>query len=223
MSQKFVGGINAPFYEAQTYPFPIDLLIVGGGGAGMYGIDTYGGGGGQIILLKNFTPPTTSTQIHIGAGAAGWTSNGYSNPSSAFGIIAAGGLHRGGGQLGSNGPNGPYIPEFSAYGASGYFGGGGGGGYTGSGGGLGGLGGGGHGGDNSATYGNAEGGTANTGGGGGGGNQSSNASGGGGSGVVAIRYPTVYPALTTTVGTVSTSTTNGYRYYVWTASGYMAL
>lgn len=60
-------------------------------------------------------------------------------------------------------------------------------------------------------------GTANTGGGGGAGNTATG--GNGGSGVVILRYPDSYPALTTIAAglTYTTATTGGYKVYTFTA------
>jgi hypothetical protein len=60
---------------------------------------------------------------------------------------------------------------------------------------------------------------ANNGGGGGGGRGTSGAGTAGNSGIVVFKYPTTYPAATTT-GTVSYSTAiAGYRIYTFTGSG----
>lgn len=66
--------------------------------------------------------------------------------------------------------------------------------------------------------GNGTDGTANTGGGGGGGT-TTYTGGAGGSGGVWIRYPDNYPAAASTTGSPTITTSGGYRYYVWTASG----
>jgi hypothetical protein len=63
--------------------------------------------------------------------------------------------------------------------------------------------------------------TANSGNGGGGG--SGNLSGGnGGSGVVIIRYPATYPAVTTSTNATVT-VTGGYRIYTFNQSGSITL
>jgi hypothetical protein len=59
-----------------------------------------------------------------------------------------------------------------------------------------------------------------TGGGGGGGNWPNFAGGNGGSGVVILRYPTVYPIATANTGSnVIYTTSGGYRIYKFSASG----
>jgi hypothetical protein len=63
-------------------------------------------------------------------------------------------------------------------------------------------------------------GTANTGGGGGGsGGNLAAAGGNGGSGIVIIRYPDTYDAAASTTGSPTVTTSGGYRYYTFTASG----
>jgi hypothetical protein len=62
-------------------------------------------------------------------------------------------------------------------------------------------------------------GTANTGGGGGGGGAAGDGKGIGGSGIVIIRYLSIYPAATATTGSPSVTTSGSYRVYKWTGSG----
>jgi hypothetical protein len=60
----------------------------------------------------------------------------------------------------------------------------------------------------------------NTGGGGGGGAATGTLRGwDGGSGIVIIRYPDIYPNLTSTTPSLSPTTANGYKIYTWSSTG----
>jgi hypothetical protein len=96
-----------------------------------------------------------------------------------------------------------------------YAGGGGGGADSGGTGGTGGAGGGGNGVTGSTA---AVAGGTNTGGGGGGGGANSTSGAAGGTGIVILRYPSVYPVATATTGTPTVTTSNGYRYYKFTGA-----
>jgi hypothetical protein len=90
-------------------------------------------------------------------------------------------------------------------------------------GGSGGVGGGGAGGvSRGATGGsgtvNGDAGQVNT-GGGSGGYGVAGSSGNGGSGIVIIRYPDIYPNLTSTTPSLSPTTANGYKIYTWSSTG----
>ena len=64
--------IGAPLSE--EWPPLIDLLVVGSGGGGGYSHPAIGGGGGQggeIVLLKNWKPPSGSTAVYIPPGGVG--------------------------------------------------------------------------------------------------------------------------------------------------------
>ena len=81
--------------------------------------------------------------------------------------------------------------------------------------GIGGVGGGGS--SNTGYGGTGNNGTTNTGGGAGGGWGGNGGSGG--SGIVIIRYPTIYKLATSTTGSPTQTTANGYYIYTFTASG----
>jgi hypothetical protein len=61
-------------------------------------------------------------------------------------------------------------------------------------------------------------GQANT-GSGGGGFGVGGTGGAGGSGIVIIRYPDIYPNLTSTTPSLSPTTANGYKIYTWSTVG----
>lgn len=207
----------------------------GTGGNGANGTDggSGGGGGGSSLdagILRN-------------GGSATQGSGGSSSYGSAGGNSAS--LKRcmgGGGGTGAVGNNGIYVNgEFNGGGAGGagtsafsiwliaisrgvdaggirYIGGGGGGAtsnFPTVSGGAGGIGGGGAGAPVSNQHPTA--GTINTGGGGGGGWAQPDASGG--SGLVTLRYSDTLPAATSTTGSPTTVTSNGFRYYTWNGNG----
>jgi hypothetical protein len=190
-------------------------IVVGAGGAS----DSVSGTYSQFYLL-------TAAQPGNGGNGTNSSGNGYSGGTSGFG-------KNGGGGAGGNGGNGgPYDAGGGGNGTtifSNTYGGGGGGaseGYGGSGGGSGGSGGGGIGGFwNSSTGQNYKPGNGgvNSGGGGGGGTGGftppATGPGLGGSGVVVIRYPSYYNDAATTTGSPTLTTSGGYKYYTFTASG----
>jgi len=128
------GNLNPYTSNPEQWPPPIDLLIVGGGGAGPYqplGGDSSGGGGGQVLLFRNFIPPTGVSTVVTGQGGNGpaWPGIEYTSglmkkcntnghPSSIFGIHAMGGLLSGSNKLAVAGHAGVYVPEFDIYGTN---------------------------------------------------------------------------------------------------------
>ena len=236
-------GFNAT--TNKVAPSTVEVLVVGGGGAGsrvaaVFGTTGAGGSGsggtkntslavtaGSALTVTVGGGGTTSTTT----GTAGGTStfNGVSNvganPGGADGgapIAGVGGTYTGGrggrGGVATSGSGDPGGAGWfdSINGASHQKGGGGGGASRSGTAGAGGAGGGGGGGRGSA---NAVAGTANTGGGGGGGN--TGLSGGGGSGVVIIAYPQTFLAATATTGspTYSSVSRSGYHVYTFTGTG----
>jgi hypothetical protein len=175
-----------------------------GGGGGMTNASTGPGIGGKGVY---------SGSAYISAARQGFDGGlGSINDTNAGG--GGGAFSQGGAattSVAGNGGNGREWHDGVAY-----SGGGGGGASSGSTGGTGGQGGGGTGvtGSTAATAGGT-----NTGGGGGGGGAGNTAGAAGGSGVVIIRYPSVYPAAASTTGTPTVTTSNGYRYYKWTTVG----
>ena len=175
-----------------------------GGGGGMTNASTGPGIGGKGVY---------SGSAYISAARQGFDGGlGSINDTNAGG--GGGAFSQGGAattSVAGNGGNGREWHDGVAY-----SGGGGGGASSGSTGGTGGQGGGGTGvtGASAATAGGT-----NTGGGGGGGGAGNTSGAAGGSGVVIIRYPSVYPAAASTTGTPTVTTSNGYRYYKWTTVG----
>ena len=169
----------------------------------------------------------TVSQVSQAVKAQNWT--GIAPPVVEYLVVAGGGA-------GTVGINGIQASNISGSGGAGiassingtvttYAGGGGGGAHTSpavagnggvGGGGAGAITGGATGGSGSATGGS---GTANTGGGGGGAAFTSGSSGSGGSGIVIIRYPNIYKLATSTTGSPTQTTANGFIVYTFTASG----
>eukprot|EP00048_Salpingoeca_helianthica_P014126 m.216831 g.216831 ORF g.216831 m.216831 type:complete len:545 (+) comp15594_c2_seq2:570-2204(+) len=80
-------------------PLNADVLLVGGGGAGGFGFGA-GGGGGSVLYRANFSIPTGTYPITVGAGAPAITANPTVAPPSggatiAFGVTATGGGYGG--------------------------------------------------------------------------------------------------------------------------------
>lgn len=191
-----------------------------GGGAG-------GGDTNEIIGATGSSGGSGGGAAHdyassAAVGGSGVRDQGY-NGGSALGV---GTTYRGGG--GGGGGSAPGITPIGNFGGKGgdgittflgAFGGGGGGGPSGANTkGSGGNGGGGSGATNTTA---ASVGAPNTGGGGGGGSGNSGAyapGAAGGSGIVALRYSDAYDAATV-IGSVTSSTSGGYRVYVWTGTG----
>jgi hypothetical protein len=173
------------------------VIAVGGGGGASQGASTSptsGGSGGGTALnyAGTYSPPGGSGIVGQGnAGGSGSLASGASAGGGGAGTIGGSGVL--GAQVGGAGISSAISGTVTPYG---------GGGAGGSGGALGGVGGGG------AATNPATAGLPNTGGGGGADNYAGGAVGGaGGSGIVIISYPDIYPALATTSGspTVSTS------------------
>jgi hypothetical protein len=142
--------IGAPLYE--EWPPIIDLLVVGSGGGGGYNHPAIPGGGGQggeVVLLKNWRPPSESTCVYIPPGGTGIggqggvfgdqrqlaspSTYGWPGPNSSvplqtqiWDVKARPGVSGFGSRQLQHLANGIYIAEFSQYGTSGYYGGNGG-------------------------------------------------------------------------------------------------
>jgi hypothetical protein len=194
-----------------------------GGGTGGYNDNTNnattgGSGGGQ--WYPGYTgaaatqPSTTNDGISTYAGTGFGNKGGDSSSSPPYGSGGGGAGAAGGNWNGASGPVGGIGKAYDISGTSTY--------YAGGGGAdnypptyppqnfVGGLGGGGTGYNNA--YNVLSNATTSTGGGGG-------AGGSGGSGVVILRYADTYPVASATTGTVTATTTGGYRIYKWTGSG----
>ena len=194
-----------------------------GGGSGGYNDNTNnattgGSGGGQ--WYPGYTGASATQPSTTNDGISTYTNTGFGNKggdSSATPPYGSGG--GGAGAAGGNwnsvgGPVGGIGKAYDISGTSTY--------YAGGGGAdnypptyppqnfAGGLGGGGTGYNNA--YNVLSNATTSTGGGGG-------AGGSGGSGVVILRYADTYPTASATTGTVTATTTGGYRIYKWTGSG----
>jgi hypothetical protein len=207
---------TANITEGTTY-----TVVVGGGGGGgpgpstggvggnssAFGTTSVGGGGGA-----GYTATAGSGGSGGGsyAGGAGSGTPGQGNPGGAGGGFGqAGGGGGGAGQPGSPGPTGGRGGNGNVW-LNGTF-------YAGGGGTTGTAGGSGGGGTGKPGPGA---GVTNTGGGGGAGVSTSSQPGGsGGSGVVILRYEDYLDPAANTNGTVSVTTSNGYRYYAFTSSG----
>ncbi len=174
-----------------------------GGGAGENGQGLDGGAGtaGQGYRGGNDQSYDSGTGS-VGAGGGGASGSGYDVQANAAGVGGSGGDGR------ASDITGTWVM---------YAGGGGGGGNAV--GGKGGEGGGGTGAAGTATGANA---TANTGGGGGGSctnaNEAAQRGGYGGSGIVVVRYPSIFPTATVT-GSPSVTTVGTDRVYTWTSVG----
>lgn len=201
------------------------ITSLGGGGGGNYqnGNSTTGGsGGGACFFSPGTTYPNPGLAGTAGQGYAG--GNDLSNVFPSIGGGGGGGAGAVGGVCTSSLPaNGGIGVQTSISGTPTYYAGGGGAGVrcnlgSALAGGTGGLGGGGTG-SSSGGSGQTSGG-ANTGGGGGGGVGGINVNGftQGGSGIVIIRYPSVYKDATAT-GTFSKTSSGGYTIYTFTGSG----
>jgi hypothetical protein len=192
-----------------------DTTIAEGGGYGGgwdYASSTGGSGGGAGYGNVQAASASNAVAPQLGnGGGAGISAGGY-----------PGGGGGGAGAAGGSAPNnvtggtGGIGYQSSISGTATYYGGGGGAGNWGGTAGTGGTGGGGTG----STSANGSNGTANTGGGGGGStaNIARGTGGAGGSGVVIIRHADTYATATTT-GTVSVTTSGGYKMYSFTTSG----
>jgi alpha-tubulin suppressor-like RCC1 family protein len=175
-----------------------------GGGGGMTNASS-GGGTGGVGVYSGSTYINASRQGYDG----GIGSTNDSNGGGGGGAFAAGAAATT--SVAGSGGRGRQWRDSVTYA------GGGGGGADGSGtGGTGGAGGGGTGvtGSTAATAGGT-----NTGGGGGGGGAGSTSGAAGGSGIVILRYPSTYPVATSTTGTPTVTTSNGYRFYKFTGDG----
>jgi hypothetical protein len=142
--------IGAPLSD--EWPPLIDLLVVGNGGGGGYSHPSIPGGGGQggeVVLLKNWRPPSGSTTVYIPGGGVGiggtggvfgdqrplaspstygWSVNNTNSAmqSQIWEVKARPGVSGFGSRQLQHLANGIYIAEFSQYTPSGYYGGNGG-------------------------------------------------------------------------------------------------
>jgi alpha-tubulin suppressor-like RCC1 family protein len=175
-----------------------------GGGGGMTNASS-GGGTGGVGVYSGSTYINASRQGYDG----GIGSTNDSNGGGGGGAFAAGAAATT--SVAGSGGRGRQWRDSVTYAG----GGGGGAGAAGTGG-TGGAGGGGTGvtGSTAATAGGT-----NTGGGGGGGGDGSTSGAAGGSGIVILRYPSTYPVATSTTGTPTVTTSNGYRFYKFTGDG----
>lgn len=221
------GAGGAGGYISQT-SFSINTgtytVTVGSGGAS--GLNTAAARGGNSV----FSGPSITTQTAYGGGCGGTNST---SPALAAQNGGSGG--GGGGNVTTfNGGRGVYPGSTYISAARQGYDGAGGGGFFGHGGGGGGaaaagsVGTGGAGIANSisgssvtyatgGTYPNTSTGTANT--GNGGNTDGEFVSRAGNSGVVILRYPSTFPAATSTTGSPSVTVSGGYRIYRWTGSG----
>jgi hypothetical protein len=181
------------------------VVALGGGGGACYTaagpVSGGSGGGGSAAASPVYYVPGQGTFGQGNAGGYGQTSP--SNGCGGGGGAGTVGLTTGGSGANNGGNGGAGIASAINGTVTPYGGGGAGGGQTTGGtGGVGGGGDGGYGGSGVPTPG-----LPNTGGGGGGDWNNVSTAGSGGSGIVIISYPDIYPALTTTTGspTVSTS------------------
>lgn len=243
-----VSVVHSGLINTSAEAVTVDYLIVGGGGGGGNAYDNAGGGGGGggMVLTANTNLTVGITyNIVVGTGGSGGSDVRASSPgtdgsdSSFAGVTALGGgrgygsrdntLQVGAAQVGST-----TAPTGGGGGAGGQAGKGGGGATGAAVGVFAGAGlassitgtsitysTGGQGGGAGAPTTNGSNGAANSGNGGGGGKSASSdsaAGGAGGSGVVIISYPDSYSAATTT-GTVTATTSGGYRIYTFTGNG----
>lgn len=238
--------VDGEWSAVQTgdFPYEIEYLVVGGGGAGSRGTSgtAYGGGGAGAVPVtgSRMVRPGEGVPVVIGAGGApngtNGTPGGAGTQSSIGAIIASGG--GGGGELGQGGSNGTFSGGAASGSTSGGGAGGGGNGAsaTPSAGGSGGTGAPSSISGASVQYGGGGGGTFTTGGAGGaggggaGGGNGSGVAGGantggggggagagggaGGSGIVIIRY---LGGPRGTGGTITS--TGGYTIHTFTGSG----
>lgn len=201
------GTYPGTWYHGYNTTFDTLTAYGGGGGGGFGGAPSNGG-------VNGGSGGGASYSITAGTGVAG---QGYAGSSQSGSYYGGGGGGAGTAGTGSNGGIGIEWPA----GSGNYYGGGGGagGGYIAVG--TGGLGGGGSGGTGAKS--SLQDGLANTGGGGGGAHTpnttgtSQQGGGNGGSGVVIIRYPSIYLDATSTTGTVEYTNANGYKTYKFTA------
>ena len=183
------------------------IVALGGGGGQQYGVGNSGGSGAGTSRVAD----RGGYGLQPASASGGYGNDGGASSSGYFvtgggGAGAAGSGYPGAGGAGKEWPTGSGT-YYAGGGASWYA--------------MGGTGGGGNG---ALQVGNNAGqnGVANTGGGGSVG-QNYGAEGRGGSGVVIIRYADTYDAASATTGTVTYTTTGGYRIYKFTGAGTLTL
>jgi hypothetical protein len=200
------------------------VKAVGGGGGGAYNNSASAGGSGGGGSTGASSGSSVGAQGVFGQGNAGGIGNSGSPSITTLGAGGGGGagtigLNVGpGGTYGIGGNGGAGIASAINGTVTPYGGGGGGASGNPSGpGGTGGAGGGGTGGYGSSAA--ASPGQTNTGGGGGGDWNDVNSAGSGGSGIVIVSYPDIYPALTSTTGSPTVSTSGSGSLYLNNPSG----